>query len=67
MEKYTRPAVFALLDKYCLLAKPDDFIEVCEWSNGVGVDVTISSQLGNVMVPFTWGQLRALKKLVKQL
>lgn len=67
MDKYTRPAVFYLLKDYCPLAKPDDFIEVCEWYNGEGVDVTVASIMGTTTTAFTWGQLKALKKLLKQL
>jgi hypothetical protein len=67
MDKYTRVAVFDLLEDYCPLAKPEDFMEVSEWYNGEGVDVTIASVMGTNTTAFTWGQLKALKKLLKQL
>lgn len=62
-ERYSRKAIFAELKDYCVLAKEHDFIEVCEWYNGKGYDITIDDKTHQ----FTHGQLKAIKKLVKQL
>ena len=60
METYTRKAVFTDLKKYCHMAKEHDFIEVCEWHNGEGFDVTI----GEKSISLTWGEFEALTTLV---
>ena len=66
MEKYKRKAVFENLDKYCVIAKEHDYIEVTEWNNGEGYDVEIKSEMSSFF-QLTNGQLRAIKKLVKVL
>ena len=43
MEQYERPARFTELKPYDHFAKEDDFMEVCEWHNGEGFDVTIGT------------------------
>lgn len=62
-ERYSRKAIFADLNDYCVLAKEHDFIEVCEWHNGEGYDITINDKT----YQFTYGQLKAIRKLVKKL
>ena len=61
METYQRTAKFTELKKYDHLAKEHDFIEVCEWHNGEGFDVTISD---NKSIALTWGEFEALTALV---
>jgi len=50
-----RTAKFTELKPYDMFAKPDDYMEVCEWSNGEGVDVNINSN-GDQRFSLTWGQ-----------
>jgi hypothetical protein len=44
MDFYTRNSVFSELRDYCHLAKKDSFMEVTEWKNGEGWDVTINDE-----------------------
>ena len=60
MEQYDRKAKFTELKKYCHLAKEHDFIEVTEWHNGEGFDVT----LGEKSISLTWGEFEAMTALV---
>lgn len=66
MERYKRKAVFSELKKFDIFAKDSDFIEVIEWHNGEGFDVEISSSLPE-RFQLTWGEFKALKKMVKEL
>lgn len=59
----TRRAVGASLRDFDYLAKEHDFIEVTEWTNGDGFDITINEKV----MSFTHGELKAIKKLVKVL
>ena len=65
MEKYNRNSVFTELEKYDHLAKEYDYIEVCEWHNGEGFDVSIGSP--EKIFSLTCGQFDALKKVIKKL
>lgn len=47
------------LRKYDHLAKEDSFIEITEWGNGEGWDITIDDH----MISLTWGQLDAIQYL----
>ena len=47
------------LRKYDYLAKENSFIEVTEWSNGEGWDITIDDRV----MSLTWGQLDAIQYL----
>ena len=62
METYKRESAFTSLKDFDHLAKPDDFMEVTLWHNGEGFDVTISD---DQLFTLSWGQYKALKKLVK--
>jgi hypothetical protein len=62
-----RKSIFTELQKYCTLAGEHDFIEVTEWTNGEGYDVSISSKLGSTLFQMTHGEFKALKKLIKKL
>ena len=60
IETYKRKARFAELKPYDHFADTNDFMEVCEWHNGEGFDVTIN----NRVVSYTWGQWECLQVLV---
>lgn len=64
-----RKSAFVELEGLCLMSNKDshDFMEVTEWSNGEGYDVTINASNQEQMFHLTWGQFRALKKLIKKL
>jgi hypothetical protein len=66
MKKYKRNSIFDELKEYCVLAGDHDFIEITEWANGEGFDVEITSKLSQ-RFQLTWGEFKALKKLVKSL
>lgn len=61
IETTTRKAKFTELKPYCCSAKEHDYIEVTEWSNGIGFDVNINDQKH---ISMTWGQYEALQVLV---
>ena len=63
---YKLDAAFAPLCNFDHCAKPDDFIEVSMWHNGEGFDAHLSSH-GDQSFKLTWGEFKALKKLVKEL
>jgi len=46
IETYERKSTVAGLNEYCHFAKEHDTIEVVEWVNGEGVDVTIVTGRG---------------------
>ena len=64
--RYKLDAAFAKLIDFDTIAKLDDFIEVALWHNGEGFDVNLNSN-GEQRFCLTWGQFKALKKLVKEL
>ncbi len=51
------------LNKYDSLAKENTFIQVTEWANGEGYDITINECSYNL----TYGELEAINYLVKSL
>ncbi len=57
----TRKSVNASLRDFDYLAKEHDFIEVTEWTNLDGFDITINEKV----MSFTHGELKGIKKLVK--
>ena len=61
METYNRKTKMTALKNYDHLAKEHDFIELCEWHNGEGFDVTISDTKS---ISLTWGEFEALCALV---
>ena len=60
MKTYNRKATFTLLKPYCYFAQPEDFIEVTEWHNGEGIDVTINTKSGEKHISLTHGEFEAL-------
>jgi hypothetical protein len=66
IKTYKLDAAFAPLEKFDHCAKPDGFIEVVMWHNSEGFDVHLSSH-GDQSFKLTWGEFKALKKLIKEL
>lgn len=66
VKTYKLDAAFTLLKDFDFFAKPDDFVEVSLWHNGEGFDVHLSSS-NDQTIQLTWGQFKAIKKLVKEL
>ena len=42
MEIKNRRCMIEDLNKFDIMANKDDFIEVCEWANGEGFDISIT-------------------------
>lgn len=63
-EVYARKTAFTPLEGYCYFARKDDYIEVTEWSNGEGFDVSILSISGEKSFSLTEGEFDALEQLV---
>lgn len=61
MTRSERATISDDLKKYCCLAKTNDFIEITEWSNGEGWDVTINDRHFHL----TRGELVAINFLTK--
>ena len=66
INRYKLDTAFASLRTFDHTAKFDDFIEVSLWHNGEGFDAHLSSH-GEQTIKLTWGEFKALKKLVKEL
>lgn len=64
MEIQNRRCIFEDLNKFDIMAKKDDFIEVCEWTNGEGFDISISDKK---IISLTRGELEAIDFLTKTL
>ena len=58
-----RKSINANLNDFCYLNKPESFIEITEWANGDGFDITINDKITS----FTRGELDAIKMLVKKI
>jgi len=56
-----RSSVYTNLRQYCHLAKADDIVEVCEWTNGEGWDIAF----GDKHIALTMGELQAIEVLTK--
>jgi hypothetical protein len=59
-----RRSVFSEIGDYCLFSKKDDFIEVTEWVNGDGFDITISEKQ---IFSLTRGEFDLIKVLINRL
>ena len=64
MEIKNRRCIIEDLNKFDIMAKKDDFIEVCEWTNGEGFDISITDKK---IISFTRGELDAIDFLTKTL
>lgn len=63
MDIVSRRSINDNLHKYDYLAKEHSFIEVTEWANGEGWDITIDDKV----MSLTYGQLDAIKYLTSAL
>lgn len=63
MEKYNKKSVYEKLKTFDYLSKEDSFIEVTEWYNGEGWDITIDDKV----ISLTHGQLAAINHLTSTL
>jgi hypothetical protein len=59
MKFQQRSSVYTNLRQYCYHAKPDDIVEVAEWLNGEGWDISF----GNRIISITMGELQAINVL----
>lgn len=64
MEYNSRKSVNDKLKRYDYLAKDEDFIEIVEWTNGEGYDITIND---DKIISLTKGQIDAIDYLIKSL
>lgn len=63
MEHVSRKSVNDRLRKYSFMAKEDDSVEVTQWVNGEGYDITIEDR----KMSLTDGELDAINYLVQTL
>lgn len=63
IEINTRKSASCDLSLFDCLAKEESFVEVTEWANGEGYDITIDSK----MISLSYGELDAINYLVKSL
>lgn len=63
MEKSKRNTVIDDLNKFSHLAKEHDYIEITEWSNGEGWDISFNDKY----ISLTYGELDAINYLTKVL
>ena len=64
MEIKNRRCILEDLNKFDIMAKKDDFIEVCEWTNCEGFDISITDKK---IISLTRGELDAIVLLTKAL
>jgi len=63
VKKYKRKCAEANLGQFCYLQKEHAFIEVSEWENGDGFDITINEKI----MSLTRGEVKAIRHLIKEL
>lgn len=63
MKTNNKKSVWSDLNKFDSLAKENDFIEVTEWFNGEGWDISINEKI----ISLSYGQLEAINYLIKYL
>ena len=64
IERYKREATFAELKPFCRHHGDNDFIEITNWHNCEGFDVTISSKNKEQKFSLTYGEYEALVHLI---
>ena len=64
MECKKRKSVFSELNVFDYTAKENNFIQVTEWTNGAGWDISIND---DTIFSLTQGQLEAINYLSKKL
>ena len=62
MEFASRKSIHDNLKKYDYLSKDSGYVEVTEWVNGEGIDVTIESD-NTKLISLTYGELDAINHL----
>ena len=69
MEKTTRKSINDKLSKYDYLLNKDkhSFIDITEWVNGEGFDITIETEHRSKLIALTYGELEAINHLTKTL
>lgn len=67
MEFNNRKSVNSSLKNYDYLCKDDDFIEITEWTNGEGYDISIETKSNTKFYSLTHGELEAINRLIKSL
>ena len=68
MELTNRKSISDSLKIYTFIDNEDDFIEVTEWTNGEGIDITISRVKGDSkMISLHYDELEAINYLSKSL
>lgn len=55
------------LKDFCVFGRKDDYVEVTEWANGEGYDVSMITITGEKIFSLTHGEFDALKYLIKDL
>lgn len=63
-EIYQRKSIMDHLAKYDYLAKDDDYIEITEWKNGEGYDISIKDKN---LFSLTLGEIEAINFLIKKM
>lgn len=63
MKINNKKSIYDDLQKYDCLKSKSSFIEITEWTNGEGWDITIDEKTFNL----TYGELEAINYLVKAL
>ena len=64
IEVSKRDSVFCELKNYCHLASKNAYMEVTEWSNGEGFDITLSNTRGQERISLTYGEWDAIQAVV---
>lgn len=57
-------SVFEETSKYCHFSNENDFMEVTEWKNGEGYDITINSRKLEQKFSLTYGEIDLLNILL---
>jgi hypothetical protein len=64
IEVSKRKSVFSEIGKYCHFSSDGDYIEVVEWSNSEGVDITIERKRAVERFALTLGEWELLQVLM---
>lgn len=68
IEHYERKAIMAPLKDFCYLSQDDnDFIEITQWHNGEGYDISLTRNNKELYLFLTSGEIEAISVLSKLL
>ena len=67
MKIENKKSIYDDLKNYDYLAKDNDFIEITEWTNGEGYDISIERNNSSKLFNLTIGELDAINYLIKTL